>query len=318
MNKKIDIGVIGLGLMGSSIVTCLLAAGHKVTALTRNIAKASEAQNRISDFLKQLKAEGLLKEDPDTIVKNLTITDEISSLAKLELVIESIVENVVEKKQVFQKLEKVLSPTAIIGSNTSAIPVSILQNGLKHPERLLGIHWGEPAHVLRFLEVICGKESDIKYAEKVMTLAEGWGKEPSLVKNDIRGFITNRLMYAMMREAFYLVENGYANYEDIDRACRNDMGYWITFAGPFRFMDLTGIPAYVTVMKDLFPELNNTDKAPAFMEKLVAEGAKGVSNAQGFYPYTKETAEKWLKMFVDFTYDIRKLAEKYPKNIGDL
>jgi 3-hydroxybutyryl-CoA dehydrogenase len=318
MNQKIRIGTVGLGLMGSSIATCLLAAGHPVTSLIRNVEKAGEAKERILKFLEQLQDEGILKESPDAIIERLVITDNVALMADHEIVIESIIENIDSKKKVFQQLETVLSPTAIIGSNTSAIPVTILQEGLKHPERLLGIHWGEPAHVLRFLEVICGNESDIKYAEKIVALAETWGKEPSLVRKDIRGFITNRLMYAMMREAFHLVEKGYASYEDIDRACRNDFGYWITFAGPFRFMDLTGIPAYLTVMKDLFPELDTAKQAPNFMEKLVASGAKGVSNAKGFYPYTKETAEKWEKLFVEFTYEIRKLSEKYPKNIGDV
>ena len=318
MIEKIKIGVVGLGLMGSSIATCILAAGHEVTSLTRHIEKATEIRKRILNFLAQLKEEGILKEDPDTTIQRLTITDDYSLFANHEVIIESIIENVDDKKLVFQQLENVLSPTAIIGTNTSAIPVTILQSGLKHPERLLGIHWGEPAHILRFLEVICGEQSDIKYAEKIVALAEEWGKEPSLVRKDIRGFITNRLMYAMMREAIYLVQNDYATIEDIDRACRNDMGYWITFAGLFRFMDLTGIPAYLTVMKDLFPELDNSTKAPVFIEELVASGARGVSNAQGFYPYTKESAEKWEKSFIEFTYDIRKLSEKYPKNIGDL
>jgi 3-hydroxybutyryl-CoA dehydrogenase len=318
MSEKIRIGVVGLGLMGSSITTCVLAAGHEVTSLTRHIEKANEARKRILNFLKQLRQEGILKEDPNTVIQRFTITDDYSLFADHEVVIESIIENLDDKKRVFQQLENVLSPTAIIGSNTSAIPVTILQNGLKHPERLLGIHWGEPAHVLRFLEVICGNQSDIKYAEKIVTLAESWGKEPSLVKKDIRGFITNRLFYAMMREAIHLVEKGYATIEDIDRTCRNDMGYWITFAGLFRFMDLTGIPAYLVVMKDLFPTLDNSGKAPAFIEKLVASGAKGVSNAHGFYPYTKASAEKWEKLFIEFSYEIRKLSEKYPQNAGDL
>jgi len=318
MSEKIRIGVVGLGLMGSSIVTCILAAGHEVTALTRNIERTDEARKRITNFLVQLQEEKMLKDDPGKILKNLTITDDYSLFTNHEIVIESIIENVDEKKQVFQQLESILSSTAIIGTNTSAIPVTILQSGLKHPERLLGIHWGEPAHILRFLEVICGEKTDIRYAERIVTLAEEWGKEPSLVRRDIRGFITNRLMYSMMREAIYLVENGYATIEDIDRACRNDMGYWITFAGLFRFMDLTGIPAYLTVMKDLFPELSNSTKAPHFIDELVTSGAKGVSNARGFYSYTKESAEKWEKLFIKFTYEIRKLAEKYPKDIGDL
>ncbi len=266
MSEKIQIGVVGLGLMGSSIATCILAAGHKVTSLTRHIEKESEVRKRIVNFLTQLQEEGILKEDPNTVLERLTITDDYSLFLNHEVVIESIIENVDDKKRVFQQLENVLSPNAIIGSNTSAIPVTILQSGLKHPERLLGIHWGEPAHILRFLEVICGEQSDIKYAEKIVALAEDW----------------------------------------------------ITFAGLFRFMDLTGIPAYLAVMKDLFPELDNSTKAPVFIEELVASGAKGVSNAQGFYPYTKESAEKWEKLFIEFTYDIRKLSEKYPKNIGDL
>ncbi|MFI5128440.1 MAG: 3-hydroxyacyl-CoA dehydrogenase family protein [Chitinophagales bacterium] len=317
MSVKIPIATVGLGLMGSSIATCLLASGHAVTSLVQHLEKGDAARERIHGFLQQLKDENRLNEEPGSVISQLKITNDISDLANHELVIESIVEDVAVKKRLYQRLEMILSPSAIIGSNTSAIPVTQLQEGLDHPERLLGIHWGEPAHVLRFLEVICGAQSDIKYAEKVMALAEGWGKEPSLVRKDIRGFITNRLMYAMMREAFHLVENGYASYEDIDRACRNDFGYWITFAGIFRFMDLTGVPAYLNVMKDLFPELDNSTRAPESMEKLVAAGAKGVSNAHGFYPYTKESAEKWEKLFVEFTYEIRKVSEKYPQNAGD-
>lgn len=317
MNGKLRIGTVGLGLMGSSIATCLLASGHAVTSLIKNTANAGEARERVRKFLEQLKNEERLQDEPAEILSRFTITDKAADLAGHELVLESITENVAAKKELFRELEEVLPATAIIGSNTSAIPVSILQSGLKHPERILGVHWGEPAHVLRFLEVICGDQSDIANAEKVVQLAEGWGKEPSLVRKDIRGFITNRLMYAMLREAFFLVENGYAQYQDIDRACRNDFGYWITFAGLFRFMDLTGIPAYLNVMKDLFPELDNSGTTPELMEKLVASGAKGVANAQGFYPYTEETAAQWEKLFVEFTYEIRKLSEKYPQNIGD-
>lgn len=318
MQEKELIGTVGLGLMGSSIATCLLASGQPVISLIQHMEKAESARNRITGFLNQMKQEGLLQEDPAQVMDRLQITDKPEMLASCVLVIESIVEDLEAKRGVFRQLETVLAPDAIIGSNTSAIPVTILQEGMQHPERLLGIHWGEPAHVLRFLEVICGDKSDVQYGEKVMQLATGWGKEPSLIRKDIRGFITNRLMYAMMREAFSLVEKGYASYEDIDRACRNDFGYWITFAGPFRFMDLTGIPAYLTVMKDLFPELDNATQAPGFIEQLVASGAKGVSNAKGFYSYTEESAHQWEKLFNEFAFDIRKLSLKYPQNSGDL
>nr|WP_293840611.1 3-hydroxyacyl-CoA dehydrogenase family protein [uncultured Arsenicibacter sp.] len=311
MITPMRIGTVGLGLMGSSIATCILAAGHPVTSLIKDMSTAGEARERIRGFLNQLNEEGLLTDAPETMLDRLTITDDVGQLAGIDVVIESIIESVEEKKSVYQRLETVLSPTAIIGSNTSAIPVTILQQGLKHPERVLGIHWAEPAHITRFMEIICGNESDVQYAYKMVAIAEQWGKEPSVLKKDIRGFITNRIMYAMLREAFNLVENGYATIEDVDRSLRNDLGYWITFAGPFRFMDLTGIPAYLTVMKDLFPDLSNATETPAMMEKLVAAGARGVQNAHGFYPYTAESAAHWEEQFIAFSYDIRKLAQTY-------
>lgn len=313
MSLKERIGTVGLGLMGSSIATCILAAGHEVTSLVKDESEVEPARKRILAYLMELHDEGMLKESPETVAGRITITTNIAELVNHEVVIESITEDVEAKKGVYNALETVLSNTAIIGSNTSAIPVSVLQSGLWHPERLLGIHWAEPAHITRFMEVICGKDSDLQCAERIVKLAESWGKEPSLLRKDIRGFITNRIMYAMLREAFNLVENGYATVEDVDRSLRNDLGYWITFAGPFRFMDLTGIPAYLTVMKDLFPDLDNRQTPSEMMEQLVASGAKGVSNAQGFYPYTRESAEAWEKAFIDFNYDIRKLAEKYPQ-----
>ncbi|QMW06023.1 3-hydroxyacyl-CoA dehydrogenase family protein [Spirosoma foliorum] len=317
MTSQLRIGTVGLGLMGSSIATCILAAGHTVTSLIKEIETADEARNRILGYLQQLSQEGLLTDTPETVLSRLTITNDVSLLSNHTVVIESITENIDEKKRLYHQLETVLSPTAIIGSNTSAIPVSVLQSGLKHPQRLLGLHWAEPAHITRFMEVICGKESDLTYAYEIVKLAESWGKEPSLLKKDIRGFITNRIMYAMLRESFNLVENGYATIEDVDRSLRNDLGYWITFAGPFRFMDLTGIPAYLTVMKDLFPDLSNSTETPKLMEELVASGAKGVQNAQGFYPYTPESAKEWEEKFIDFSYDIRKLAQTYTPTSAD-
>jgi 3-hydroxybutyryl-CoA dehydrogenase len=186
---------------------------------------------------------------------------------------------------------------------------------VQHPARFFGLHWAEPSHTTRFLEVICGEESDAVKGEYLYKLAHGWAKEPTLVRKDIRGFITNRLMYAMYREAFYLVENGYATVEDVDRACRNNPGYWMTLVGVFRWMDLTGIQAYHAVMKDLFPTLNNSTQIPKTIDDLVKAGAKGVANAHGFHPYTPEEAKLWEETFREFSYEIRKLALKYPADV---
>jgi 3-hydroxybutyryl-CoA dehydrogenase len=219
------------------------------------------------------------------------------------------------KKAVYDKIEAVIGAGSLLASNTSAIPISALQKLTRHPERFFGLHWAEPSHTTRFLEIICGELSDAALAEYLYGLSHHWGKEPTLVRKDIRGFITNRLMYATYREALFLVENGYASVEDVDRACRNNAGYWMTLAGVFRWMDLTGVPAYHTVMKDLLPTLSNGTEVPKLIDDIVKAGGRGVANGKGFYEYTPEEARLWEETFRDFSYEIRALALKYPVDV---
>jgi len=308
---EIPVGVVGLGLMGNSIMACLLAAGHPVVGVTRSLSKRRNTRRHLQSLLQEMRRERLLSADPARLLKNLRTSQDYAGLRDCGVVIETVLEDLQVKYDVFRKIEAAVPAETIIGSNTSAIPVTLLQKGASHPERFVGIHWGEPAHVLRFMEIICGEQTDMRFVERARALAERWGKEPSVVRRDIRGFLTNRCMYALMREAFYLVESGYATIEDLDRSVRNDLGYWITLAGPFRFMDLTGVPAYGRVMKDLLPELCNSTEVPALMRKVVDAGGLGVANAQGFYNYTPAEARRWQKRFLKFSYDIRALALKY-------
>jgi len=303
--------------MGTSIAACLLARNQKVFAIESDIGKRRTARRRVSALLHGMNREGLLRRTPKSVLALFHVADRYEELANCDIVLESITESVPAKKRVIKNIERVVSDKALIGSNTSGIPVTELQRGAQHPERILGIHWGEPAHTLRFMEIICGKETDPALAEVAMRLAMSWGKEPTLVRRDIRGFLTNRVFYAMLREAFYLVEAGYATPADLDRSLRNDLGYWITFAGPFRMMDLMGLPAFEAVMRDLFPELNCAKRTPRLMQKLVKSGARGISNQKGFYRYTPVQAKRWERLFLDFSYDIRALAQRYPEDAGD-
>jgi len=303
--------------MGTSIATCLLAAGHPVVGVERDPSKRSRARRRTLAYLKQMQAEGVAKGDLRPRLGRFIVGKEYSALAGSQLVVESIVEDLRAKRECLREIEQFVSRDTVIGSNTSAIPPSLLQQGSQYPDRILGMHWAEPAHTTRFMEIICGNQTDEKFAERARKLAQGWGKEPSVLRRDIRGFITNRCMYALMREAFHLVEAGYASIEDVDRSIRNDFGYWITFAGPFRFMDLTGIPAYAAVMRDLFPELDCSKEVPALMRQMVDSGADGVSNAKGFYRYSPAQARRWERLFMRFSYEIRTLAGKYPADAGD-
>ena len=313
--SKIQIGVVGLGLMGCSISTCLLMSGHPVVAIAPISVDMETAELRIRKHLNKAKEEGLLTETADFYLGNLTISEDYGHLKLCQLVIECTIENEEIKRCVYGKIEAEIGEDALLTSNTSAIPISELQNLTQKPERFFGLHWAEPSHTTRFLEIICGAKSDVKKGEYLYELSHGWGKEPTLVRKDIRGFIANRLMYSMYREAIYLVENGYATVEDVDRACRNNTGYWMTLVGVFGWMDLTGVPAYHNVMKDLNATLYNGTEVPKLIDDIVKSGGKGVSNGHGFYEYSPEEAKLWEETFANFSYEIRKLALKYPADV---
>lgn len=313
--ENIPVAVVGLGLMGCSITACLLMAGHFVVALAPIPSDMETAMPRISEHLERSIKEQITDRRARELLSNLTLTEDYKLLKECKVVIECTLEDVDIKKAVYAKIEAQVPDDTLITSNTSAIPISILQKNAKVPSRFLGLHWAEPSHTTRFLEIICGAQTDIKHAEWLYELSHSWGKEPTLVRKDIRGFITNRLMYAMFREAFYLVENGYATIEDVDRACRNNAGYYMTLVGLFRWMDLTGVPAYHNVMKDLFPELSTGTEVPKLIDDIVKAGGKGIANAHGFYEYTAEEAKLWRETFEEFSYEIRRLALKYPADV---
>ena len=301
--------------MGSSIATCMLIAGHPVVGLEPLEQELASGENRIQVHLKIAWEKNLIPEEPDFYLRHLLVTSDYSELRDTHIIIENVKEDIAIKKGVFTKIDTVVSTDALITSNTSAIPISELQEFVSNPSRFFGLHWMEPAHTTRFLEVICGDKSDLELANYLYNMAERWGKEAVLVKKDIRGFIANRLMYAMYREAMYLVEEEYASVEDVDRACRNVAGYFLPMAGVFRWMDLTGVGAYRTVMKDLFPLLNNASAPGKLINKIVDEGGNGVFNGKGFYEYTEEERKLWQEAYTKFTYEIRELALKYPHDV---
>ena len=308
---KHEIAVVGLGLMGCSIVTALLIAGNKVIALAPLPEDLEKAPGKILQCLEDAYKNGFSTYTTTENLSRLSFTEDYSDLSNCSIAMECVSENLQIKKQVYRNIEAHLPLDSILTTNTSAMPITVLKEHVKHPKRFLGMHWAEPAYTTKFLEIICSSCTDVSIAEYLYKVASGWGKEPTLVRKDIRGFITNRIMYAMYREAFYLVENGYATIEDVDRTCRNDGGHWMTFCGLFRYMDLTGLQAYYNVMKDLFPELSNQSKVPDLISEIAQKGGNGIVNGKGFYEYTEEEAQEWEKAFEEFSFEISKLSAKY-------
>jgi len=218
-------------------------------------------------------------------------------------------ESLEEKSVWIRTLEDLLPSDTLIAVNTESIPLSALQRDAAHPSRIIGLNWSEPADTTFFLEIITNEINTKTAVSDLYALAKKhWRKDPYVLRCGYG--IRSRMMAAMFREAAYLVENGYASFEDVDRACRNDAGFYLPFAGNFRYMDLMGTYAYGMVMKDLNPELSNAPGLPEFFDQAITRGS-GMESGSGFYTYAPGEPEEWQNTFEGFSLQIQQMIRKY-------
>lgn len=307
------IGVAGLGLLGRGIAACFLGHGFRVIGFTRRESTHEEARRYIDRAMRDLvERAGFPAALVEAWAGRYTPVDSCEAFGRCDFVVESVVEDVPAKQQVFDELEAVVRPDVPIASNTSALPVTRLQQGRQHPERFVGMHWAEPAHATRFMELIRGEQTSDDVFQAVADLARRIGKEPSLVRKDVPAFIANRLGYALYREALYLVEQGVADVETIDRSCRNALGLWATICGPFRWMDITGGPAlYARTLQGVLPSLSNATQLPEPMKALMKADARGIANGRGFYEYTEEEGQRWEELFLRHAWKVREIQDEH-------
>ncbi len=305
------IGVVGLGLLGREIATAALAYGRTVVGYDIDARAVDDARRFIGEALTELAGlrPALAAQCSDWSDRYIEAGG-LDAFADCGYVIESVVEDLAVKRNVFAQLEKIIDPGAIIASNTSSCPITQLQQGAAHPQRFVGMHWASPCYIRKFLEVIKGEQTSDAVFDATARLGEALGKQPGLVRQDIRGFVNNRLSYAMLREALALLEAGVADAATIDNVFRNGVGSWAAVAGPFRFMDMTGLEAYAAVMRDLFPELSNMATLPRTMQQLIDSGARGIANGRGFYEYKPGDAERWEKQWQRTSWKLAELLDE--------
>jgi 3-hydroxybutyryl-CoA dehydrogenase len=254
---------------------------------------------------------------PDEWRERIEFVYDFPAFHNVDFVIESIVEDVETKNQVFDELERVVAPHVPIASNTSSLSVTLLAERRRHPERLLGMHWAEPAYATRFIEVIRGEKTSNAAFQSAVDLAIRAGKEPSLVQKDVPAFVVNRIGYAMLREALHLLETGVADAETIDRSFRHTVGLWASFAGPLRWVDLSGGPAlYGKTMNNVLPTLSNATSITDGMRQMMENGDKGVVNGRGFYQYSPEDAKLWEERFRRSVWQVRRWDKQLAKEAG--
>lgn len=308
---KQTFGLAGLGLLGRGIATCLLAHDLRVIAYTPSseefvLARQIIAQS-IEELIQYASFPASLRE---TWQQNFQPASSVTDFSSCDFIIESITESFEVKSRLFDEIEQAISSETPIASNTSAIPIARLQQNRKYPERFVGMHWAEPAHATRFLEIIPGNQTSSGILEQVSALARTFGKEPCVVHQDMPGFLANRLGYALYREACFLLEQGVADAETIDISFRNSIGLWASVCGPFRWMDLTGGPAlYGRAMRDVLPTLSATAELPPTMQKIIESHADGVRSGHGFFSYTEEEAHRWEDLYRRNVWNVRSIVD---------
>jgi len=283
MKKEINkIGIAGAGTMGSGIATVAALAGFEVLLYDiRSEALDHAASAVLKNLEGGVKRGKISKEDKDRAFQRISFSDEFSALTG-DLIIEAVLEKFELKKELFQKLAAQNSTDCILSSNTSSIPITRIAAITPHPERVVGMHFFNPPHIMKLVEVISAPQTDPEVARQAKALAERMGKRAVDVK-DAPGFIVNRVARPFYLEALKLLEEGVADVEEIDRLM-NASGFRM---GPFRLMDLIGIDSNHYTSSSMYESFYHEARfrPSRIQEQMVEAGKHGRKSGEGFYKY---------------------------------
>ena len=286
-SEEIIVGVIGAGTMGAGIAQVAASAGHSVVLFDVAAGAAQKGLDSIRIGLDKLIDRGKKsQQEVDQLCARIAPADKIEALAPAGLIIEAIVENVDVKRSVFSKLEAICNNKAIIASNTSSISISALAAQLKNPERLVGMHFFNPAAILKLVEVVSGLHTSKDVADTVFDIANKWGKTPVHVKST-PGFIVNRIARPYYAEALRSLNEQAASVATIDQIMRSSGGFRM---GPFELMDLIGQDINLAVSESVYQAYYGDKRfQPSVLQaEMVAGGLLGRKTGRGYYDYSQD------------------------------
>lgn len=283
-----NICVVGAGNMGHQISLLCAIHGYKTTCTDISEEQLKKAEEFADTYLPgRVKKGRMTEEQARRARENISFTKDLKEAVKdADYVIEAVVEVLDIKRKVFAELDRLAPPHAVLATNSSAIVSSLIADATKRPSKVLNLHFFNPALVMKLVEVVQGPHVSDETAKVSVALCERLEKVPVLLKKEVEGFLLNRILGAISREAFWLLEMGVASYEDIDKACVYGAGHPM---GPFRLMDLTGIDLSYTMAMERFRKTGDPKDLPppSLVEKYI-KGHYGQKSGKGWYDYSQK------------------------------
>ena len=283
MTEVRKVGVVGLGTMGAGIAQVSVTAGYETVGREINDELAERGLATIERYLTRGVEKGRLTQDErDAALARLRLTTELSDFADCDLVIEAVLEELPLKREVFAELDRVTRPDAVLATNTSALSVTEVARATQHPERVVGMHFFNPAPVLPLVEIVRTELSSDDAVETAYAWAEGARKRPVRCY-DTPGFIVNRILIPLLNDCVRVLEEAGVTPEDLDTAMTNGAGWPM---GPCALVDLVGIDVHVHASEALHAALGEERMAPPErLREMLAEGRLGRKSGRGFFSY---------------------------------
>ena len=276
-------GIVGTGAMGAGIAVAFALAGWEVRALARRTASRERAERRLAEALAGLSEAGLVDAPALAGARSriafLPTVAEVTADARL--VVESVPEDVGLKREVLADISARAPREALIVTNTSSLPLAGLSGAVDEPGRFAGLHWFLPAELVEVVEVIAAPLTAAGTVATLVEVVSALGRTPVVVRRPVPGFVVNRLQYALLREAYALVEEGVCDAADIDRSVVGCLGPRWSAIGPLQSMDLAGLDVHLAAARSLFPSLAAGDATPRALEDLVPDGRLGAKSGSG-------------------------------------